>query len=275
MLWLNGNLIQENMVAKPSQPSGAYIYEVIRINDGIPVFLQEHLLRLDQSIKATQTKSTYDVSVISLGIFKLIAKTGIISGNIRIQVSQENGDTTIGFIPHHYPEKHDYQVGIRTELLHAERSDPNLKLWNPTVRKAADHQISQSGCYEVILVNNRNCLTEGSRSNIFAIRKKILITPPIEQVLPGITRKIIIQLALQNQIDFQETEIQIDDLSGLEAVFISGTSPGILPVNQLDSFFYQSQHPLTSRLSSLYQDMIKQNISETVSKYSKLILQDE
>lgn len=264
MIWFNGKLLDEALSSYPSMPSGACIYEVIRISEGHPVFFREHTDRLNQTLQSTQTPKRYEAGIIRAGLAELISQTGILSGNIRIQVSRNTGDMAMGFIPHHYPTPEQYRLGIRLELFRQERKDPNLKIWNPDVRMAADAWIKKTGAYEVLLVHPEGYVTEGSRSNFFAWRNQALITPPLSQVLPGITRQVIFRICQENDIPLSEQTIHIQELSSFTGMFISGTSPGILPVRQIGKIHYPVDLPPVRKLLDYYEKEVKQNSTQAV-----------
>ena len=206
----------------------------------------------------------------TVGLFDLIDHEKISCGNVRIQIDQLSGKTLMGFIPHHYPSTESYKKGISVLLLQTERSNPNIKSWNPQVRKTADAIIKQSGSYEVILVNKNGFLTEGSRSNLFGIQSGRIITPPLEFVLPGITRQILISLSKENGLALSEKPIHLSEIDQFEAFFISGTSTGVLPVQQVDQYRFDTKNTPMQELSKLYQETVSQYISQSVKLYRKI-----
>jgi len=98
-------------------------------------------------------------------------------------------------------------------------------------------------------------VSEGSRSNVFFIRHDLIRTPPGDQVLKGITRNKVIQLCRKLNIKLIEDPISIDELNKFEAVFLTGTSPKVLPVRRIGSMIYNPDHQLTRLLAVAYDEL--------------------
>lgn len=274
MIWRNGILAETHLDIYPDHPSNTCIYEVIRVVRGCPVFLEQHINRLFETLKLSSLNLATDRFSIIRGIAELIQAENKTEGNLRIQISRDKTEVIIGFIPHHYPTSKQSREGVRADFLEMERPDPNLKIWNPNVRKAADERIRESDAYEIILINKAGFLTEGSRSNIFMIMNNELCTPPVSRVLPGITRQIIFQEALKNSIDITEKDIHLNQLSKTAAAFISGTSPGVLTLRRLGHYELDPFHDIITKINTLYLNAIEQNIQDTVTNYTELFYHD-
>jgi len=267
MIWENGQWREGNLNKYLENGKRKWIYEVVRIQEACPIFITEHLNRLWQGAANIKIPLLFKPSEITAGLFDLIDQEKYPFGNIRIQVDQKSGLTLMGFIPHHYPAYDDYQNGISVTLLQTERTNPNVKCWNPNVRRSADEHISKTDSYEAILVNQGGYLTEGSRSNLFGIKSGELFTPPLEQVLPGITRQVLLRLARENALPLKEARIHKTELGLFESFFVSGTSPGVLPVRKIEGNAFAPNNPITKQLSTLYTEAIKQNIDQTVRNF--------
>ncbi len=96
-------------------------------------------------------------------------------------------------------------------------------------------QAVEKGCAEAILVKD-GYVTEGAASNIFAVIDGILITPPQgSEILPGITRDVILELAEQNNIPYSEDIISLDALKTASEIWLTSSTREIVPVVQLDN----------------------------------------
>ena len=269
MIWVNETIIQGDLATYIRNDQGSWLYEVMRIQDGCPIFLIEHLDRLESGIVNSKFPRIFTQDKLISGIFDLINKEKISFGNIRIQLNKPTGEVLIGEIPHHYPTIDQIAQGVIVGILDKERSQPNIKSWNPEVRLSADDLIQNSSAYEVLLVNSNNQITEGSRSNLFGITKDQIITPPLHQVLPGITRKIVQDLCKSTGIIAHERVIFLEQLKNFDALFISGTSPGILPIKKVNDIEFDPNHRLIQALKTAYNLAIEQNIQQSVKKYYK------
>ena len=80
-----------------------------------------------------------------------------------------------------------------------------------------------------------NLVTEASTSNVFVIRRQSLITPPLSDlILPGITRHLVIEMALTIGLDVIEEPIRVDSLPDADGVFVSSSTRGLMPIVELD-----------------------------------------
>jgi D-alanine transaminase len=89
---------------------------------------------------------------------------------------------------------------------------------------------------ECILYNSQQQLTEASSSNVFVVKGRQVTTPPTDnQILPGITRHIVLDiLRQQGDIDVQERPISMDEVRSADEIWLSSSSKGIVPVTSLD-----------------------------------------
>jgi branched-chain amino acid aminotransferase len=237
------------------------IYEVFRVDDYVPLFLKDHLYRLENSFKKLHIQYTLDHKSIIRYIETLIQADNIANGNIRISclcINNQLKDFLIYYIPTYYPESKLYKTGVPTLLFEAERDNPNCKVEHTQVRKNAIIKIKEANVYEVLLVNHEGYITEGSRSNIFFIQNNIIYTAPQKVVLPGIIRSKVIHLIKQNGFQYEELNMPVSRLSNVESAFITGTSPRILPISEIGDYLMNVNHPLLRQLICLLDKMIEQ-----------------
>ncbi len=220
---------------------GTSLYEVIRVVEGTPLFLEQHLSRVIKSAHIKGLELPYDIEEIKSKLLKLIECNHVYSGNIKFVFNyQEKCSFYAYFIRHSYPAEEDYKKGIKTILYFGERKDPNAKVINSGFRKKVEEEIWKNSAYEAILVNNNGCITEGSKSNIFLIKDKAVYTAPKEEVLIGITRDRIIEICGILGYDIVEKQINYKELASFDALFISGTSPKILPIARVNDLIFNS-----------------------------------
>ncbi|MGY6274881.1 aminotransferase class IV [Methylomonas sp. MgM2] len=96
-------------------------------------------------------------------------------------------------------------------------------------QEALDHD-----CAEAILIRN-GYVTEGAASNLFAVIEGELITPPKNnEILPGITRDVIIELAQANQMPYREDVIALEALANASEIWVTSSTREIVPVIEID-----------------------------------------
>ncbi len=245
-------------------PGGVEIYEVVRVMEGVPLFLEDHLARFFHSAWLCHLEVPMDRETIVRLLRELTAVNGVREGNIRFSWSwRPAGKFLAGFIPHHYPGEEEYLLGVHCGLLAAERHDPNAKVVQAGLRQEADLMIREHGVYEVLLVNRDGNITEGSRSNVFFVKEGIFLTAPADEVLPGITRQKVLELIHREGLRVETRSMTLEELPHAEAAFLTGTSPKVLPICRAGQFSFSPAHPLVNRLAEAYDammgDYIKKN----------------
>jgi branched-chain amino acid aminotransferase len=109
------------------------------------------------------------------------------------------------------------------------------------------------GFDEAILMNAAGKVSEGSAMNIFVVRNGIIRTPAItEDILEGVTRDSIIQIARSLGYAVIEGQIDKSELYIADEVFFSGTAAKITPVKQIEHYILPVSHPITDILKSRF-----------------------
>lgn len=246
--------------------TGDTLYEVIRIVEGIPLFLEDHLSRLVGSARHSANLIWLERKTIEQKIFQLLRLNQLETGNIEISFTFKKRPLAQIFmariIPHKYPEKEDYSQGVNVSFYSYKREKPNAKIKNVSLRDVTNQMIKNEGVYEVILVDEASNVLEGSRSNLFFLKDKTIYTAPVKDVLCGITRKYVLEICKMAHIFVVEKKINLSELSGFEAMFISGTSPGILPIRKAGQFYFRTDGKLLRGLMKEYQDFTIDYINE-------------
>jgi D-alanine transaminase len=112
------------------------------------------------------------------------------------------------------------------------------------------------GAIEGILVRDDRVI-EGAASNVFAVLDGVLVTPPkSNELLPGITRDLILELAEANGIAYAERQIPLDAFRKAEEIWLTSSTREILPVVTLDEALVGNGQsgPVWQRMYQLYQD---------------------
>jgi branched-chain amino acid aminotransferase len=212
----------------------------------------EHLDRLENSAKIMKYVPNITRDEIIDGIINLIDKNNAKDENLKLIINYDSGYDKTGnkntlderflayFTTHNYPSAGQYGKGVKTITYHGERRNPNAKVIDSVFRDSVNHEIESKKVYEAILVDKQGFITEGSKSNIFMVQGTTVATSKLSNVLPGITRQFIIKVCKNLNIDFKEDNIHESKLKSLAGLFISGTSPKVLPIKSVDEFSYNS-----------------------------------
>lgn len=250
----NGELVSSDLFDNSLVYEGESVYEVIRMINGCPVFFNDHIERLENSISLMRRKMVAGINILRHNILTLTEYEKIREGNLKIVFNYKgsSSDYVVYFIEPIYPSPEQYRNGIHGIFFQAERKDPSLKVINHKLRSDIYHKLILEGAYEALLVDHRNCITEGSRSNIFFIKNNTLYTAPDRVILSGITRKYILEICNEKGFDVVFTCVKADNIGYYESSFMSGTSPMVLPFNSIDNRRFNVAHPLIVKLRELY-----------------------
>lgn len=240
---------------------GKCIYEVIRIIDGTPLFLEEHLTRLKNSLSLEKEEISMEMKEVKIDIKKHIDLNKISMGNIKIVINKEN--LFVFSIPASYPKNELYETGVKTILFFGERNNPNAKVIDNSFREKVNEEIKKTGSYEAILVNREGFITEGSKSNIFSVKGKVVYTAPVGEVLPGITRDKVMEACTSLKLQVEEKNISYMELKDLDGMFISGTSPKVLPINEVEGYVsFGEKSPIITEIKTKFDEIINKNIKK-------------
>ncbi len=133
------------------------------------------------------------------------------------------------------------QQALRVVLINAERVWPLQKTANMIVNLKARAQAQAKGFNDALMVKN-DFITEGSTWNVFFIKDRQLLTPPIgEDVLPGVTRRIVIELAQQAGIEVLEVAVKPNDIGKFDAALATNATVGLRDIIAINGHSYSNQ----------------------------------
>jgi branched-chain amino acid aminotransferase len=118
-----------------------------------------------------------------------------------------------------------------------------------------------AGLDDALLLNMRGTVSEATTSNVFVVAAGRLITPPVTaDILPGITRQTVIELAEQELgIPTDEREVRLPDLYDADECFLTGTGVEVAPVIEINHRPVGARiiGPITDALRNAYQDVVR------------------
>ncbi len=274
LVYLNGQYMPLHEACIPVMDRGFLfgdaVYEVIPAYHGRLFRLHEHLQRLDSSLQAIGMKNplTYDEW---LGILqKLIDQQPEIDQSAYLQVTRgiyakrdhsfpkQIEPTVLAMCsPFGHPGSHINEAGISAITLDDIRWNYcNIKTTALLANVLLRQQAVESDAAEAILIRNGNA-TEGAASNLFIVANGTIITPPKSQnLLPGITRDVVLELAEQNSLTYCEADIPEQHLKSADEIWLTSATREIMPVIQLNGHAIGDGKlgPMWKKIYSLYQE---------------------
>lgn len=243
---------------------GIGIYETIRVLRGRPLFLREHLERMESSrIAMRLAPPRWEVAD---SIRRLLAQAGDGEAALRATLTAGAGaGSTLALTLRPIPAvPQPLRVWIssyrkmRGDLVEA------IKTTSRARNALAREEAAAHGAFEAILPTNEGDLAEGSVSNFYLVRQGVLVTPPLDSgCLPGVTRGKVLQLARELGISIREMAIFPQDLSGAQEMLISNALIGIHAVDEVVGVFRfpaGQAGALFPRLRKAYEQLIENHL---------------
>lgn len=130
----------------------------------------------------------------------------------------------------------------------------------------------ERGFDEAIFLNSQGKVAEGSAMNIFLVKDGTLITPNITQdILEGITRRSIIEIAQALNMNVEEREVDKSELLIADEVFLSGTAAQIAPITKIEQYQLPTENPITKQISDEMNKILRQEgIFDWLKSYKAL-----
>lgn len=226
---------------------GDGVYEVVPVYGGHPFRLTEHLQRLENSLAEVRITNPHTRREWEALLTRFIAENQGGDQSLYLQVTR-------GIAPrdHHFPEQSTptlfmmsnplvgtpetiLQNGIAAVTERDSRwSRCNIKSISLLANVLHRQHAFDQGAKESILIRD-GYVTEGAASNVFVVLEGSVCTPPKSpQLLPGITRDLLLELAEQHQIRCQECPIRQQQLEQAEEIWITSSTKEIVPVTTLN-----------------------------------------
>lgn len=246
----NGSFVKKEELAVNYEDRGYQfgdgIYEVIRVYDGKPFWMKEHMTRLAKSAEGIKLNHSLIIDNLNEKLNELIQLNNLQEGIIYLQITRGVAPRNHAFPLHSdsiliaYTKEldrpvHDLNHGVNVVTVEDIRwLRCNIKSINLLGNVLAKQHAVEKGAKEAIQIRN-NIVTEGSSTNFYIVKEKKIITHPANNlILRGITRDVVESLAEQLKIAFIEKEFTLEEALTADEAFITSTTIEITPVLQID-----------------------------------------
>jgi branched-chain amino acid aminotransferase len=290
IVYLNGRLIprSEAMVSIMDYGFlyGYGLFETMRAYSGHVFRLDSHLKRLASSAECL--KIFIDTSVLRSSVIETILANRLKEARVRLTVSIGEGSPvpdlhschqpTIGIFATAYiqpkPEIYDqgYRIIVSSTWRNSRSFLPQMKTANYLESLLAREEALSNGADDALLLNEKDYVTETSTSNIFIYANNTLKTPRLGNgLLPGITRSVVLELAVQHGIEILETDIHLEELLDADEVFLTNSIMEIMPVTAVNGKMIAAGKPglITRNLTNFYKDIVNKETQSSVEGSSQ------
>jgi D-alanine transaminase len=282
MAWINGKII-ELAAAKVSLEDRAYllgdgIYEVVRFYEGCLFYLDAHLDRLQNSAQAIRLTLPYSRQEIAAAAAGLITNSAYREGYLYLQVTRGSARRDHLFPADAVPTMTMY-VRKLEPLSALENVSPaalitlpderwlncHIKTVNLLPNLLARQKAFEAGADEALLYRPGEVITEGTRSNCFAVIDGTVRTHPATNlILPGVSRQIVLDLLNAQNIVCREEAFTLDDLYQAEEVWLTSTTMEVKPVSKIDAV--SLPEPVPGSISLILMQEFRNRIAKSCSR---------
>lgn len=253
-VFLNGEIV-DSRIAKINIKDlailrGYGIFDYMRtVNGKIPFMMEKHLDRFHNSATYMNLPVEYEREKIKNIIFELLRINNYEEAGVRMVLT--GGYSLNNFQPAkpnffivveaiNFPAREYYENGARLISHSYQREWSQAKTINYLTSVRLLDKMKKQGALEVLYYANGSIL-EASRSNFFLVKDKVLVTPE-KDILQGITRGIILDLA-QGICKIERRAIKLEELTKADETFITATTKKILPIIQIDDLVIGNGKP--------------------------------
>jgi len=285
-IWMNGDYVNwedaQVHILSHSHQRGSLIFGFIPIfeNEGVVSLfrLNDHVERLFTSCATAGIPLDYSPDDIQLAIKDTVkqnpgsiyVKISVYIASIEIDVVPQDPFSTVAIAAYEPQEdiisKNTQPFHVSKELSvwiekekHQRRPDiipPQVKIaGNYTSSMMAKWKARKNGYDEIILTDEEGFITEAPTSNVFIVNQDdCLLTAPEDEVLYGITRKSILEIASNEGIKVRVERIPMSELENAKEVFLTSSSHLVCPVTKIDNEPVSNGVPgiLTNRLKERF-----------------------
>jgi branched-chain amino acid aminotransferase len=280
-IWMDGKLVgwkdAKVHVLTHTLHYGLGVFEGIRFYEtdkGPAVFrLKDHTKRLFDGAKCSFMKVPYREDEINEAVLETIRKNEIKAGYIRPIFFYGYGK--MGLDPHGAPVNvaiavwpwgaylGEDSVKVKTSSfirLHPKSTHAERKICGHYVNSIfASCEAKEKGYHEALLLDYEGYCAEGPGENLFIVKDGKLLTPELGNILPGITRRSIIEIAKNESIEVEETKLKLEDVYNADEAFFTGTAAEVTVIESIDDkkIGNQAPGPVTEKLKGLFLDIVK------------------
>ena len=283
LIYLNGSLVPRSQ-AKLSPFDYGFLYgyglfETMRAYSGRIFRLEQHLSRLQSSAQKLRINLELGTHELGEALYATLKANNLRDARLRLTVSGGEGEpvpdlftylsptvliTTRSYIP---PSNQAYERGFKAIVSSIRQNSGSLvsglKSLNYLPNLLARKEAKEAGAEEAILLNEQGFLAEGSTCNIFLVAKGTLLTPSEDSgILPGITRRVVLELAPSLGIKAVERRIKLEELLEAEEAFFTNSLIEIMPLTRVEgkNIGLGKAGSITRRIMSAYRELVKKEL---------------
>ena len=288
LIWVNGALKHRSEAVVSVFDSGFVlgdgVWEGLRIHQGRPAFLAEHLDRLFEGAKAIAMDVGMSRAEIAAAVQATLAANGMTGDGVHVRLMVTRGvkrtpyqdprvtvgqATVVIIAEWKTPKPETLQQGLSLFTVHVRRGfpdvqDPKLNSHSKLNCITACIQAIEAGADEALMLDPHGFVATCNSTHFFVVRKGEVWTSTGDYCLGGITRANVLRLCREAGIPAREKNFSLTEAYGAEEAFVTGTFAGLAPVRSIDGRVIGDGRPgpMLARLQSLYRELVARDVAQ-------------
>jgi branched-chain amino acid aminotransferase len=247
---LDGKVMPAAAATVPATDEGLLrgdgVFEVVRLYEGRPYALDEHLVRMERS--AANLRLPADVASLGSEAARLLEEAGPVDALLRLVITR--GGRRLALIeplPEYPP-----LVRLATVTYAPTRVLDQVKSLSYGGNMLATRLAQERGADEALLVTPHGRVLEGPTSSFFWVSDGRLLTPPLDDhILDSITRRRLLE-----ELEVVEEPCPLDALGSVEEAFLASTVREVQPVSSIDGAAVPTDGPVTAEAARALRERI-------------------
>jgi len=254
------------------------LFETLRAYGGVPFALEHHLARLQASARflgIVLPRKPWRRSIAAL-----LARNGLRRDDAAVRITVTRGAAAPGLLPPRTsPTVFIVATALDPAIARVQRHGARVVLL-PFARDGflGEHKVlnylpavlakviaARHRAFEALFVDREGLVTEGTTSNVFVWRRGQLLTPPLGGILPGLTRRLVIEAAAIDGIGVVERGLRAQDLLSADEAFLTSSLAEVVPIVAVDAHAIGDGQvgKRTARLQRQYRQLVDQAVTRT------------
>ncbi len=288
LIWVNGALKHRSEAVVSVFDSGFVlgdgVWEGLRIHQGRPAFLAEHLDRLFEGAKAIAMDVGMSRAEIAAAVQATLAANGMTGDGVHVRLMVTRGvkrtpyqdprvtvgqATVVIIAEWKTPKPETLQQGLSLFTVHVRRGfpdvqDPKLNSHSKLNCITACIQAYTAGADEALMLDPHGFVATCNSTHFFVVRRGEVWTSTGDYCLGGITRANVLRLCREAGIPAREKNFSLTEAYGADEAFVTGTFAGLAPVRSIDGRVIGDGRPglMLARLQSLYRELVARDVAQ-------------
>jgi branched-chain amino acid aminotransferase len=262
---------------------GDGVWEGLRVSDGHPAFLDQHLDRLEEGAAAIALNLGRSRDEITREIYRTLAANDMTGDGVHVRLMITRGPkstpyqdprmsagpaTMVIVAEHKDPLPATVELGLSLFTVHVRRAspdtlDPKLNAHSKLNDITACIQAYTAGADEALMLDPQGFVATCNSTHFFVVRRGEVWTSTGMYNLAGITRANVLRVCRENGIPAHERSFSLTEVYSADEAFVTGTFAGVVPVHTVDGRRIGDgrRGAMVERLQSLYRDLVRADVA--------------